>query len=90
MVMNVFKYHWVTCRKPHNCFGCGREFPTGTVMERQVINGTPTGIMTIHLCKTCEHLISEEFPYGGEYVQNSFYDKAIAYEALGNSNEQTN
>lgn len=79
--MNVFDYSWVKCRKPHCCFGCGREFPKGTVMERQVINGTENGIMTIHLCETCEHLITEEVPEGGIYYQDSFYDKAIAYEA---------
>ena len=79
--MEVFNYAWVKCRKPHNCFGCGREFPKGTVMERQVINGTENGIMTIHLCETCEHLISKELAGGEEYYQNSFYNKAIAFEA---------
>lgn len=78
--MDVFNYSWVKCRKPHFCFGCGREFPKGTVMERQVINGTENGIMTIHLCETCEHLIEEEVPDGEIYYQDSFYDKAIAYE----------
>ena len=75
----VFKYHWVKTRKPHNCFGCGREFPKGTIMERQVLS-TDNNILTIHLCKTCEYLISKDLPDGGEYTYGSFLEKAINYE----------
>lgn len=76
----VFDYRWVKTRKPHTCFACSREFPKGTIMERQVLNGVPEGIMTIHLCSTCEHLISEKFPDGGEYEEGTFAEEAAAYE----------
>lgn len=65
--MDVLGRKIVLTRKPHICFGCGREFPKGTSMEKGcVVDG---GAWTCYLCQTCIDIVSkmrydDEFGYG--------------------------
>ena len=57
----------VVTRKPHRCFGCAREFPFRTKMQKDfIVDGKP---FTSYLCETCQEVVSkwaydEEFGYG--------------------------
>lgn len=48
----------VKIRKPHKCWGCGRLFPTGTLMESNV--STDEGkIFTTYFCETCQNVVDK-------------------------------
>ena len=47
----------VRTRKPHNCWGCLREFPRGTRMWLNVIDEKP--LTTYYYCMTCTALLQE-------------------------------
>lgn len=54
--MDVIGIKKVKTRKPHVCFGCGRTFDAGTIMQREcVVDGTA---WTCYLCETCEEIES--------------------------------
>lgn len=67
----------VTTRKPHVCFGCGREFPPGTKMERSAV--VDCGVWTCYLCKTCIN-VSMELNYYDEYGFGDLWERALEYE----------
>lgn len=77
----VFNCHEVLTRKAHNCFGCGREFPKGTLMERQVVQNDKE-VYTIHLCSTCQDLVEESLQDDEVYYEGDFLEAAIARESL--------
>lgn len=76
----VFNCHEVKTRKPHNCFACGREFPKGTIMERQVVQNDKE-VYTIHLCSTCQELIDETLRDEEIYCEGDFLAAALARES---------
>ena len=57
----------VKTRKDHMCFGCGRNFPKGTLMERSCVIDSD-GIWTCFLCPTCKKISAslkgDEFGFG--------------------------
>lgn len=58
----------VTTRKSHICFGCGREIPKGSRMEKSlVIDGTP---FSCYLCETCLAISKKFFGNKGNYMNN--------------------
>lgn len=77
----VFNCHEVLTRKPHTCFGCGREFPKGTYMERQVVQNDRE-VYTIHLCNTCQDVISENLQDGEIYYEGELLEKTLAKESI--------
>lgn len=65
----MLRYKIVTIRKPHICFGCGRNFepPCKMIFSESVDCGT---VDSYYLCRTCDDIISDmkyddEFGYGG-------------------------
>lgn len=69
----------IKTRKPHICFGCGREFPSGSTMERScVVDGT---LWTCYLCATCQ-VVSSELSWGDEYGFGDLRERALEIEAL--------
>lgn len=54
----------VKTRKPHVCFGCGREFPEGTEMERSCV--VDDKLWTSYLCTTCQK-ITQSMKWGDEF-----------------------
>lgn len=58
----------VKTRKPHICFGCGRQFPEDTEMTYQTVADGGT-VNTFYICGTCRAVMShmdywDEFGYG--------------------------
>jgi hypothetical protein len=76
--MDVLGRKIVFTRKPHICFGCGREFPKGANMERScVVDG---GVAwTCYLCQTCID-ISSEMRYDDEFCYGDLREEALERE----------
>lgn len=76
----------VTTRKSHICFGCGREFPKGSRMEKSlVIDGTP---FSCYLCETCLSITQnmepwDEFGYGDLREEALEIEEALKGEKHG-------
>ena len=67
----------VTTRKPHVCFGCGREFKPGTRMERSfVIDDRP---WICYLCQTCIR-VEGNLQYGDEFGFSELRTDALELE----------
>lgn len=76
--MDVLGRKIVLTRKPHICFGCGREFPKGTNMERScVVDGREA--WTCYLCQTCID-ISSEMRYDYEFGYGDLREEALKRE----------
>lgn len=68
----------VVTRKPHVCFGCGREFPPRTHMERScVVDGSA---WTCYLCHSCQ-TASQELDWDDEYGFSELRERALEIEA---------
>ena len=75
--MDIIGRKIVTTRKPHFCFGCGREFLKGTKMERScVIDVEPR---TDYLCMTCVDITSN-MRWGDEYGYSELRAEALERE----------
>lgn len=73
----------VTTKKPHICFGCGREFPKGTEMEKScIVDGT---LWTSYLCPTCIEITSL-MRWGDEFGYGDLREEALEKEKRGNNN----
>ena len=46
----------VVTRKPHQCFGCARQFPVGTSMRKDFVADDKP--FTAYLCETCQEVVS--------------------------------
>ena len=79
---DILKQKQVTTRKPHNCWGCAREFPTGTVLLfiKSVDDGL---IFSIYWCEVCQEVLREcadsdsddEYNYG-EVTEYDYWEEA--------------
>lgn len=67
----------VKTRKDHVCFGCGRNFPKGSLMERSCV--VDNGLWTCYLCPTCKK-ISASLKYGDEYGFGDLREYALEKE----------
>jgi len=70
----------LTTRKEHQCFGCYRKFPKGTVMHYQK-NVHEGEIYNLHTCLTCRELLDFHF-------YDDTYEQGYAWEDK-NSDERT-
>lgn len=68
----------VTTRKPHICFGCGREFSPGSQMERSFV--VDDIHWTCYLCMTCLE-VAKGFRWGDEFGFGDLRDSALEREA---------
>ena len=71
----------VKTRKDHVCFGCGRNFPKGTLMERSCV--IDNGLWTSYLCPTCKK-ISASLEYGDEYGFGDLREYTLEKESVSN------
>lgn len=67
----------VKTRKDHVCFGCGRNFPKGTLMERSCV--VDNGLWTCYLCKSCQKA-SSELNWKDEYGFGELRERALEIE----------
>lgn len=65
----IIAHKYVKTRKPHKCFGCAREFPKGSILNREAVADGGT-VFTAYVCPTCEDYLKsgdytgEEFCFG--------------------------
>lgn len=75
--MDVVGRKVVKTRAAHVCFGCGREFEQGAMMERScVFDGTP---WTCYLCESCQKASSELW-WQDEYGFGDLRERALEIE----------
>lgn len=67
----------VKTRKPHICFGCAREFPTGTIMERSFV--TDEKPWTCYLCPSCQE-VKQHLEWNDEFGYGELREEALEYE----------
>ena len=80
-MINVVKRKVVSTRKPHICFGCGREFPIGTKMEYSFVADFKP--FSCYLCPSCQEVMLDLANDNGGYIEFGFADlrdDALAYE----------
>ena len=69
----------VKTRKPHVCFGCGREFPAGTEMRKDFV--VDVKAFSCYLCETCEK-ITYKMDYDDEFGYGELREEALELERL--------
>ena len=75
--MDVVGRKFVKTRVAHICFGCGRKFCKGSMMERScVVDGTP---WTCYLCESCQKA-SAELGWQDEYGFGDLRERALEIE----------
>ena len=79
--MDVLGRKIVLTRKPHVCFGCGREFSKGTKMERSCVVDCRTA-RTDYLCITCVDITSR-MRWGDEFGFSELREEALERERKG-------
>lgn len=75
----VISTKYVKTRKPHICFGCGREFPKGTEMRKDFV--VDTTAWSCYLCETCEK-ITYKMNYDDEFGYGELREEALEMERL--------
>lgn len=76
--MDVVGIKIVKTRVDHVCFGCGRKFCRGTMMERScVFDGKP---WTCYLCESCQEA-SSELNWDDEYGFGELRERALEIES---------
>ncbi|HAU85722.1 MAG TPA: hypothetical protein DCW90_09515 [Lachnospiraceae bacterium] len=82
----ILRYKVVTTRKPHVCFGCGREFrpPCRMISAASTDGGT---VSSYYLCETCDKISSKRDCWD-EYCFGDFRDEALEMERVFNSDEK--
>lgn len=73
-MIEVIGQKTVKTRKDHVCFGCGRNFPQGNLMERSCV--VDNGLWTCYLCLTCKK-ISASLKYGDEFGFGELREEAL-------------
>ena len=77
----------VTTRQPHKCYGCGRGFAKGTIMDSKVVkfNGI---VSRKYFCESCHHemitknITVDKFWYG-ELLRDALrYEKSKKHRRL--------
>lgn len=68
----------VITRKPHKCFGCGRNFNKGSKMLLSVAK-EGNKLYNIYLCPTCKELITD-CELGEDISEGEMYEEAVIHE----------
>ena len=85
----ILRYKYVTTRKPHICFGCGREFKPPVKMISAVSADGGTA-QSYYLCKTCDTIVSH-MRWDDEYGFGELREEALKIEGeMTNVNQQKN
>ena len=68
----------VKTRIAHNCFGCNRLFPKGTVMHVDTV-AEDSAIWDCYLCETC-YEIACNMEYQDEFCRGDLLEEALEME----------
>ena len=63
---DVIAHKYVKTRVPHKCFGCAREFPKGSILNREAVEDGGT-VFTAYMCSDCE-----DYLHSGDYTGEEF------------------
>lgn len=58
----IISAKYVKTRKSHQCFGCAREFPEGSILNREAVEDGGT-VFTAYMCGDCEEYMRERYPF---------------------------
>ena len=74
----ILRYKYVTTRKPHICFGCGREFkpPVKMISAASADGGIA---QSYYLCETCDTIVSH-MRWDDEYGFGELREEALKME----------
>ena len=75
----------VKIKKPHVCFGCGREFKPGSQMEKSLVTGDSP--WSCYLCATCREVL-KTFPYIEEFGFGGLKQAALDLEQKGRRQDE--
>ena len=76
---NYLRYNFVKIRKPHICFGCGRQFEPPSEMCSAVYRDGGT-LESMYLCNVCADIASK-LRYDDEFGFGDFRDEALKRSA---------
>lgn len=62
----IISAKYVKTRKPHQCFGCAREFPKGSILNREAVEDGGT-VFAAYMCHDCEKYLQERYPFEDEF-----------------------
>lgn len=63
---SIIAHKYVKTRKPHHCFGCAREFPKGSILNREAVEDGGT-VFTAYMCPECEDYLQSADYSGNEF-----------------------
>jgi hypothetical protein len=69
---DILRWETRKIRKPHRCFGCGKEYPVGTEMVNSAYADGGT-VSSCYWCKTCQEYMRRYFEYGDETGYGEIY-----------------
>lgn len=74
----ILRHKYVMTRKPHICFGCGREFepPVKMISAASADGGT---VESYYLCETCDTIVSR-MRWDDEYGFGELREEALKIE----------
>lgn len=75
----VIHHKYVKTRKPHTCFGCAREFPKGSILNREAVENGGS-VFTAYMCPSCEDYIQNELPPFDEFGFGDLRDSVLELE----------
>lgn len=76
----VIYHKYVKTRKPHNCFGCAREFPKGSILKRESVKDCGE-VFNCYICPDCEDYLDsgdytgEEFCFGD--LRDAVFERGV-------------
>ena len=80
----VIHHKYVKTRKPHICFGCAREFPKGSILNREAV-ADGGSVFTAYMCPSCEEYIINELPPYDEFSFGALRDSVLEMESEQNA-----
>ena len=78
---DVISHKYVKTRKPHKCFGCAREYPKGSTLNREAIEDDGT-VFTAYMCPECEDYLNSGDYSGDEFCFGQLYEAVIEYRQI--------
>lgn len=69
----ILRWETRKTRKPHRCFGCGKEYPAGTKMVNAAY-ADEGSVDSCYWCATCLEYVRRYFEYDDEVFEHEIYE----------------
>lgn len=80
----IIAHKYVKTRNPQYCFGCAREFPKGSILNREVVVDGDSAF-TAYICPDCEDYLHSADYSGDEFCYGDLRDSVL--EIISNRTE---